>query len=317
MRLAVLGAGAVGSYFGGRLARAGEEVVWFTRGATLEALRTRGLRVKSLAGDFELPPQPATDRAEEVGRVDAVILGVKAWQVPEAGRAMAGWLGPSSLVLPLQNGVDAVGELRRAVGREPVIGGACKIVCEVVEPGLVRHFGAEPVIEMGPWDTLHPQSDATRHVRQHERCLRLQQVFERAAVRAIVHEDVRVAAWEKFLFIASFSAVGAARDEAAGSLRSLPETRELLRGAMEEVANVARACGVMLAPDVVTRSMAFVSRLPEESTSSMHRDIRAGRPSELDSLCGAVVRLGREHGVATPVHSDLFAQLRARVRAVG
>src|SRR5262245_28287830 len=108
MRIAVLGAGAVGCYFGARLARAGEEVVWFARGAMLEALRTRGLQVKSLAGDFELPPQRATDRAAEVGRVEAVILGVKAWHVSEAGLAMAGWLGPDSLVLPLQNGIDVV-----------------------------------------------------------------------------------------------------------------------------------------------------------------------------------------------------------------
>jgi 2-dehydropantoate 2-reductase len=318
MRIAILGAGAVGSYFGGRLARSGEDVLWCARGATLHALCTKGLRVQSLKGDFVLPPQQATDLPEEIGRVDAVILGVKAWQVPDAARALAGWLGPESLVLPLQNGVDAVAELRKTVGAEPVVGGVCRIVCEVVEPGHVRHFGAEPLVEMGPWSigtASASPAETARHAHQRERCLGLQRAFERAGVEARVHDDVRPAAWEKFLFIASLSAVGAASDLTVGALRARPETRELLRRAMVEVECLARSCGVALAPDVVSRSLTFTDGLAAESTSSMQRDIRAGRPSELDSLCGAVVRLGKERGIATPVHADLFARLRARAAA--
>ena len=310
MRIAIFGAGAIGSYFGGRLARSGEDVVWYARGATLEALRTRGLRVQSLKGDFELPPQRATDRAEDVGRVDVVILGVKAWQVPEAGRTLAPWLGPESLVLPLQNGVDAVQELQQAVGLEPVVGGVCKIVCEVIEPGHVRHFGAEPLIEMGPWGSADSRV-VLRSARQRDRCQRLQRVLEHAGVAARVHGDVRVAAWEKFLFISSVSAVGAVTGQAVGSLRLQSETRELLRRAMTEVESLARASGVPLEPDVVARSLGFLDGLPPESTSSMQRDIRDGRPSELESLSGAVVRLGRERGVETPVHVELHEKLRA------
>jgi 2-dehydropantoate 2-reductase len=312
MRIAILGAGAVGSYFGARLAQSGEEVVWFARGATLAALRSRGLGVKSLKGDFVLPPQRATDRPAEVGRVDAVVLGVKAWQVPEAALALAAWLGPESLVLPLQNGVEAVDLLRRTLGPEPVVGGVCKIVCEVVEPGRVRHFGAEPRVELGPW--RDPGADAARSERQRERCQRLERAFARAGVEARVHDDVRVAAWEKFLFIASLSAVGAVTGLTVGALRTRPETRELLKRAMEEVAALARASGVPLAPDVVARSLGFADGLAAESTSSMQRDIAAGRPSELDSLCGAVVRLARERGLATPVHADLYTELNARAR---
>jgi len=312
MRIAILGAGAVGSYFGGRLAQSGEDVVWFARGATLEVLRSRGLEVKSLKGDFVLPPQRATDRPEDVGRVDAVILGVKAWQVPEAARDLAGWLGPESLVLPLQNGVDAVDQLRRTLGPEPVVGGVCKIVCEVVEPGHVRHFGAEPRVELGPW--RDPGEEAARCERQRERCQRLQLAFSRAGVAARVHDDVRVAAWEKFLFIASLSAVGAVTGLTVGALRSRPETRELLRRAMAEVETLARSCGVPLAPDVVARSLGFADGLAAESTSSMQRDIAAGRPSELDSLCGAVVCLARERGLEAPVHAELHLSLRARAR---
>jgi 2-dehydropantoate 2-reductase len=267
MRIAILGAGAVGCYFGGRLAQSGEDVVWLARGATLEALRTRGLRVQSLKGDFELPPQRATDRPEEVGRVDAVILGVKAWQVPEAGRTLAPWLGPESLVLPLQNGVDAALELRKEVGPEPVVGGVCKIVCEVVEPGHVRHFGAVPRVEMGPWGGA--ESQVERSARQRARCERLQRAFAQAGVEANVHADIRVAAWEKFLFIASVSAVGAVTDRTVGAMRSDPETRELLRRAMAEIEALARASGVPLSSDVVTRSLGFVDALVPESTASM------------------------------------------------
>ena len=312
MRIAIFGAGAIGSYFGGRLAQSGEEVLWYARGATLDALRTRGLRVQSLKGDFELPPQRATDRAEEVGRVDVVILGVKAWQVPEAGRALAPWLGPESLVLPLQNGVEAVPQLQEAVGLEPVVGGVCKIVCEVIEPGHVRHFGAEPLVEMGPWGSADSQV-VLRSARQRDRCQRLQRVLEGAGVAARVHGDVRVAAWEKFLFIASLSAVGAVTGQAVGVLRSQSETRELLRGAMTEIESLARASGVPLEPDVVARSLGFLDGLAPESTSSMQRDIRDGRPSELESLSGAVVRLGRERRIETPVHAELYENLRARV----
>jgi len=315
MRIAILGAGAVGSYFGGRLAQAGEEVLWYARGATLEALRTRGLSVQSLKGDFALLPQRATDRAEEIGSVDAVILGVKAWQVPEAARTLAPWLGSESLVLPLQNGVDAVDQLRQVVGPEPVVGGVCRIVCEVVEPGHVRHFAAEPRLELGPWGDSH--AEAARSGRQREGCLRLQRALARAGVEARVHDDVRAASWEKFLFIASLSAVGAVTGEAVGELRSRPESRELLRRAMEEVESLARSCGISIATDVVPRSLGFADALAAESTSSMQRDIRAGRPSELESLCGAVVRLARERGLETPVHSELYASLRASASKQG
>jgi len=312
MRIAILGAGAVGSYFGGRLALAGEEVSWFARGATLAALRERGLRVESLQGDFVLPPQRASDRSDDFERMDAVVLGVKAWQVAEVGPLVRSWLAPTGIVLPLQNGVDAVPELARALGPEPVVGGVCRIVCEVVAPARVRHFGAVPSVDLGPWPQGDAQS-AARVARQRERCRALADAFVRAGVEARVRDDIRPALWEKFLFIAAVGTVGAASDRTLGELRAEAETRALLERAMQEVAALARASGVELAPDVVARNLAFVDRLPAESTASMQRDIRAARPSELEAQTGAVVRLGRELGVATPVHARLYAELRARV----
>lgn len=320
MRVVVFGAGAVGGYFGGRLAQVGEDVVWFARGATLEALRHRGLTVESLKGDFTLPPQAATDRPEEVGPADVVLLGVKAWQVPEAAMTVRPWLHaeslPETLVVPLQNGVEAAGQLIAALGPEPVAGGVCKIVCEVVEPGHLRHFGAEPGIDMGPLPAWPGEPDpAARAARQRRRCERLAEAWERAGVVATVRDDILAGIWEKFLFIASVSGVGALTGGTLGEIRSDPETRELVRRAMQEIEAVARARGVDLAAEVVERAMGFVDRLAAGSTASMQRDLLAGRPSELEAQNGAVVRLGRESGVPTPVHERLYAALSERAAA--
>ena len=318
MRIVVFGAGAVGGYFGGRLAQIGCEVVWFARGATLEALRRRGLTVESLKGDFTLPPQTVTDRPEEVGTADVVLLGVKAWQVPEAALTLRPWLGSDSLVVPLQNGVEAAGQLAAALGPEPVAGGVSKIVCEVVEPGHLRHFGAEPGVDLGPLPPWPGELDAAaRAARQRPRCERVAEALTRAGVAATVRDDILAGIWEKFLFIASVSGVGALTGGTLGEIRSDPESRELVRSAMQEIEAVARARGVGLGPDAVERAMGFVDRLAAGSTASMQRDLLAGRPSELEAQNGAVVRLGRESGVPTPVHERLYSTLAARAAGKG
>jgi 2-dehydropantoate 2-reductase len=312
MRVVVLGAGAVGGYFGGRLAQAGAEVTWFARGATLAALRTEGLAVESLNGDFRLPPQVATDRPEEVGEAEVVLLGVKAWQVVDAAVILGPWLGPESLVVPLQNGVEAPDQLRERLGPEPVVGGLCRILCEVVAPGRLRHFGAEPTVEIGPLDGgAQDPGAAGRAARQRARCERLREAFERAGVRAVVRDDVRAAMWHKFLFITAVSGVGAVTGETFGAMRASLGSRELLRRSMLEVEAVARARRIALPADVVERTLAAIDALPAGGTASMQRDVLAGRPSEVDNLTGAVVRLGRESGVPTPVSSQLYATLRA------
>jgi 2-dehydropantoate 2-reductase len=314
MRIVVFGAGAVGGYFGGRLAQSGADVFWFARGATLAALRTRGLSVESLRGDFALPPQRATDRAEEIEHADVVLLGVKAWQVAAAAAVLRPWLGAESVVLPLQNGIEIADQLIAVLGIEPVMGGLCKIACEVVEPGHLRHFGAEPGIDLGPLPVAAGElAGAARSERQRGRCLRLAAAFDRAGVAVRVREDIAVGLWEKFLFIASTSGVGAFLRAPFGVVRSQPETRELLQQAMREVEAIALARGVGLPADVVERALAFVDRMPAETTTSMQRDLQMGRPSELEAQNGAVVRLGRAAGVATPVHERLYASLAAGI----
>ena len=298
MRIAVFGAGGVGGYFGGRLALAGNDVSFIARGRHLEAMRSGGLRVDSIKGDFHLFPVSATDDPSQVGVVDAVLLAVKAWQVPEAARSMKPLIGPETVVLPLENGVEAPSQLAEELGRDHVLGGMCQIISFIAEPGHIKHTGVEPHIALGELDN-----------RRSERVLKLHKTLVDAGISAEIPDDIVARMWEKFVFIASVSGMGAVTRASIGALREYPGTREMLLRAIEEMVEVAKALGVRLRGDIVERTMAFVDSLPYSSTASMQRDIMAGRPSELESQNGAVVRFGRSVGVETPVHSFIYNSL--------
>ncbi|MGE5232346.1 MAG: 2-dehydropantoate 2-reductase [Deltaproteobacteria bacterium] len=308
MRIAVFGAGGAGGYFGARLARAGEEVVWIARGPHLEALRTKGLRVESVDGDFALGPLEASNDPGRFGPVDAVLLGVKAWQVADAARAMRPLIGADTCVVPLQNGVEAADELRAVLGDRPVLGGIAKVFAFLVGPGHLRRPGGPASVSLGELDN-----------RPSERVQRLAECLRGAGLGAEIPADIQVALWEKFLFVASGGGLGAVTRAPIGIVRSVPETRALLEAAMEEIRAVGRARGVSLPDDVVPRTMAFVDTLPAAGTASLQRDLAAGRPSELEWWSGAVARLGAEAGVATPIHAFVYwsmlpTELRARGR---
>ncbi len=308
MRIAVFGTGGAGGYFGGRLARAGEDVTFIARGEHLQAIREHGLRVESVKGDFGIQPARATDDPEEVGEVDAVVVGVKAWQVPEVAKAARPLVGPGSYVLPLQNGVEAASQLAAVLGPEHVLGGLAKIFSSVVEPGRIRHVGGPASVAFGELDN-----------RPSERTDRLSEAFAQAGVTAEVPPDIHVALWEKFMFIAPFGGIGAVTRAPIGTLRGLPETRRMLEQGTREVFQVARVSNIPLDHDAVARTMAFVDGQPPAGMASMQRDLIAGRPSELEAWNGAVVRLGQRAGVATPLHDFLYhsllpLELRARGR---
>jgi 2-dehydropantoate 2-reductase len=298
MRIAVFGSGGVGGYFGGRLALAGNDVTFIARGEHLRALRTIGLRVESVNGDFVVSPVKAVDDPTEVDKVDVVILGVKAWQVGEAARAMKPMVGADTFVLPLQNGVEAVAQLSGVLGEKHVLGGLCRIVSYLVGPGYIRHVGFEPSIAFGELDN---------HLSKRVEALR--ETFARAGVDAKVPPDIQAAVWNKFLFISGFSGVGAVTQSPAGVLRSLPQTRSLMERAMREIYEVARARGIRLPDDAVNQALVSLDSLPENAMSSMQRDVIVHRPSELESQNGAVVRLGREAGIETPVNSFIYDSL--------
>lgn len=297
MRIAVVGVGGVGGYFGGRLAMAGEEVALIARGEHLSAIRAHGLRVESIGGDFTAHPAVATDDSSSVGPVDAVLVAVKTWQVTEAAATMRPLLGPGTAVVPLLNGVDAPEQLAAALGSEHVLGGLCRISAQIAGPGLIRHTAIPPSVAFGELDN-----------RASPRAAALLAAFKGAGVKAAIADDIRRAMWEKFLLITTWG-IGALTRAPVGVWRSLPETRALAEAAMREVIAVAAAHGVTLAEALVAQNLAIFDGLPPDGASSMQRDIMVGRPSELEAQNGAVVRLGRAAGVPTPAHSFIYAAL--------
>lgn len=303
MRIAIYGSGSVGGYFGGRLAQVGEDVIFIARGAHLAALREHGLKVESTVGDFTLDHVQATDDPQQVGPVDVILVGVKAWQVPQAATAMLPMIGPETVVIPLENGVEAVEQLAAVLETpgEPyrhVAGGLCRLSSLVAGPGHIRHVAIEPTIAFGALDG-HPDA----------RLERLQQAFVRAGVKAEIPADIQAACWMKFVFIAAISGVGAVTRSPVGVFRALPETRQMLVQALEEIAAVARAHQVALPPDAAQRTLATIDGLPGGTLASMQRDLMAGTPSELEAQNGAVVRMGQAHGVPTPTHAFIYGSL--------
>jgi 2-dehydropantoate 2-reductase len=305
--MAIFGTGGVGGYLGARLAEAGQEVVLIARGAHLEAIRRHGLRLESIAGDAEVRPALATDNPAEAGPADSVIVATKTWQLPEAARALGPMVGPETTVLPVLNGVEAADVLAETLGRERVLGGLCGMISFLAGPGRIRHTGADPWVTFGELD-----GSTTERIRRLEETLR-----RCRGLRVEVTTEIHVALWEKFSFITATGGVGAVTRAPMGAFRSVPESRRLLEEAMREVVEVARARGVPIRDEVVAERMRFVDGLEPHGTSSMQRDILAGRRSELDEWNGAVVRLGREAGVETPAHAAMYAallpqELRAR-----
>ena len=298
MKIAVFGAGAIGTFFGGRLAQAGHEVSFIARGRTLAALRARGLRIDSPKGDVVIESVRATQDPSEIGPVDLVLITVKTWQVPEVAKAAVPLVGDDTAVLPLQNGVEAADQLASILGARHVLNGMTKVIVRSVDHGHIADIGFDPLIALG-------ELDGSRT----DRLTAIQSTLQAGDIAVDLPADIQVSVWEKFLFIAAASGVGAITRAPIGITRSLPETRSLLEQVMTEIYKVGRAKGVALSSAVVDQTMLFVDSLPEESTASMQRDIMEGKPSELESQNGAVVRLGIELAVQVPLNRVIYHAL--------
>ncbi|MGD0611326.1 MAG: 2-dehydropantoate 2-reductase [Anaerolineales bacterium] len=299
MRIAIFGTGGVGGYFGGRLAQAGEDVTFIARGAHLEAIQKNGLKVESVQGNFVIKPVKAIDDATRAGIMDIILVAVKSWDVPTAAEAMRPMVGRSTFIVPLENGVDASDQLASILGQEHVLGGMCRISATLGAPGVIRHIGLNPSIAFGELDG-----------RSSLRAEALRKIFTRIPTITVeIPEDIRIKIWEKFLFIASVSGVGAVTRQPLGVFRKVPETRALLQASLEETAAIAKARGVAQSGDAVQSTLTFIDGLPPETTASMQRDIADGSPSELESQNGAVVRMGRTLGIPTPAHEFIYASL--------
>ena len=298
MRIAVMGAGGVGGYFGGLLARAGNEVTLIARGPHLEAIRARGLQIKSQWGDFSVDVDTTDAPGQVVGPVDLVVLSVKTYQNAAAIAALTPLVGENTALLTLQNGVESYKEVARVVGQDRVLAGAAYIETMVESPGVIRQRGDVMRIAFG-------EIDGQRTPRAQS----ILETFQAAAIPTELSDDVVRELWTKSLFISTMAGMTSAARSPMSQLLQHPEAREMILAAMREVEAVARARGVKLAPDVVDSTMAYMETSAKDLHASMHTDLELGRPLELDALNGAIVRIGRQVGVPTPVNSLLYAIL--------
>jgi 2-dehydropantoate 2-reductase len=296
--VAIVGAGGVGGLLAAMLARGGNDVRMLARGPALAAIRDHGIRLRGPGDAGTFPISRVSDDAAALGVADIVIVTVKTWQLAEVGPRLVPLVGDRTVVVPLQNGVEASEHLAAALGEHRVIGGVARLISWVERPGEIRWIGMPPGLTIGP-----RYADQAADVDACAATLRT------GGIEVAVTDAIAQALWTKLLFIAPYAAVGAIARAPVGEIRQAPESRARLAAAMHEVAAVAAARGVALPQDAIENMQQLIDKIPADATTSMHRDIVAGRPSELHELIGAVVRLGREARVATPVSAELYAQL--------
>lgn len=299
MRFAVVGVGGTGGYFGGLLARAGQDVTFIARGQTLEVLQTRGLTVHSrVEGDFTIPVQATAD-PESLEEVDIVLFCVKAYDTTAAAIAIQPIVGPQTVIISVQNGVDNEERIAEVVGPGAVLGAIAGVSAHAEAPGVIRVTQEPGVITFGE---LHGGAA--------DRLEAIQSAMDGAGFAARLQTDMPVQLWMKFVFICAFSGVTSLVRQPIGTILRYPETSALYRGVMEEAEAVGRARGVALPDDCVETWMARSQAFAPEAYGSMYHDLAAGRRMEVEWLNGSVVRLGREQGIGTPLNFAIDAALK-------
>ena len=305
MRVAVIGVGGVGGYFGGLLARTGHGVTFVARGPHLAAIQERGLRVESVNdGTFTVKGQALEDTSK-AGEQELVLFTVKMYHNPGAIEAARPMIGQNTIVLTLQNGIDNGEQLAQTLGAEHVMIGSVYLEGRIKEPGVVTQGGpgAGAFGEMQPGIT--------------ERGQRLSSVFQEAGWRMELHENMVGMLWKKFAYLSGSAAMCAASNSAYGEMRAIPETRDIIKRAVAEVLDVGRARGAPIMEDSLEWAMNSLDNFPAQGLASLAKDFREGRPVELEGLTGTVVRLGREAGVPTPINDTLYAVLKPWALRIG
>ncbi|HEY7457323.1 MAG TPA: ketopantoate reductase family protein [Xanthobacteraceae bacterium] len=299
MRIAVMAAGAVGGYFGARLAAAGHDLVFFARGAHLEAIRRHGLKVESPRGNLHLKDVRATDTADGVAPADVVLFAVKLWDNESAARVVKPLLGPATRVVTAQNGIDTLDMVEPILGRGAVVPGLAQITATISAPGVITHAAPFHLLAFN-----HPDGHADPTLTA------LVAAGKAAGVDFVLSENITRDLWIKFTVLVGLSSVTAASRLPIGATRNDPDGRRLLLSVMREVVAVGRAKGVPLPEDYGDKAIAFADGLPEGTKASMALDLDRGNRLELDWLAGRVVTLGRELGVPTPACETIYAILK-------
>ncbi len=299
MKIAVMGAGGVGGYFGAKLAASGEEVHFIARGAHLEAIQNNGLQVYSANGDVFVKPARATSNPATVGPVDLVIIAVKLWSTEQALRDAAPLVGPDTAVVSFQNGVVAVDTIAKVYGKQRTVGGVAQIAAVIEKPGVIRHSGTMAVLIVGELDGK-PSARSQAFV---DACTK-------AGIQARVSDDIEKALWEKYVGLVALSGMTSLTRLPLGPIREDPDTRALARQLMSEVVAVGKAKGVRLDSDLVDKVLRHVDGLPRGMVASMLGDLERGNQLELPWLSGGVVQMGKELSVPTSANGFVVAALK-------
>ena len=303
MRILVMGSGGIGGYYGARLARAGNEVVFVARGAHLEAMQTNGLQIHDRDGTVWSPESQAVRYpADAGGTFDLVLFAVKTYDTVEAAGAIEPVVGPETSIVPIQNGVDSVDDIGTVVDPARVLAGTTLLSSTIIAPGVVEQLGTNLSITIG--EPAGPRSP---------RVERIVAAFHEAGIdQAVAADDAQQVLWEKFMFLAPCASINSTAGLSTGHTKGLAEGRETVLAMQREVRNVGLASGVNLTDEVAARVEKLYLGLSDGHTLSMQRDFAAGKRVELESLTGSIVRRGRQVGVPTPIFTAFYAVLRAR-----
>jgi len=301
MKIACMAAGGVGGYFGARLQQAGHDVTFFARGRHLEALKSKGLAVESPHGGLNLKVKVYQDPAE-ASPVDVVLFAVKLWDTDGAAARLRPIIGPQTVVIPFQNGVESIERLRGIFPEKHVMGGSAYIATHIKAPGVIEHTGPMARLQFGPL------MESQRTMAQS-----FLQACTAAKIQAEIPDDIVRANWEKFAFLVGLSSATAVARAPVGVVRADPDLRWLFEQAMREAWKVGRARGVKLADDYLEGRMAFLDTLHAGMKASLLHDLEAGGRLEAPWLCGAVARMAREAGSDAPVNRAVFAALKPYV----
>jgi len=294
MKIAIIGTGGVGGYFGGKLSQAGHDLTFLARGEHLKAIQSNGLIVKSILGDFIANPIKATDQIKNIDKPDLVILGIKAWQVKDIGLELPQIMDKQTVILPLQNGVLAAEELKELVNPKHVIAGLCRIISKIDAPGIINHMGVMPTIVFG--ELNNAKTDRIR---------KISDVFTQAGINNRIADDIEAELWRKFISIC-VSGLMAITRSTYGEILDVKETRQLMFDLLNEIYTLSQKMGIKIESDFVEKTVSYIQGFAHNMTSSLARDVWEGKPSEIEYQNGTVVKLAEKYGVATPINKFIY-----------
>lgn len=295
MNIVIYGTGGVGGYFGARLAQAGNNVTFIARGKHLATIQKNGLKLISPKGDCLIYPANVTDSIAQINNIDLVLVCVKTWQLKDVAKKINKNINEKTVVISLLNGVENQDILISEINKKHIIGGLCKVISKVKDFGVIHHISYDPTIIFG--ELNHEKS---------QRAIKIEQVLKNAGINTILSDDIQKEIWTKFLYITTVSAIGALTRTYVDEMVTLPEIKKIMYKTAEEILAIANVKGINISKETIETQFKIIENQPPKTTSSLQRDIMDGKPSELESQNGTIVRLGKELGIPTPTNDFIY-----------